>query len=442
MSDQRHAVLGIHGTTEADGKVHTAHLPHRAPVLRRARLMTLAVLLVLGAGAVASFALRVSHANALAAATAEQGKVFVTTTSAKPLADKGGLVLPGTLQGMTEAPIYARSAGYVLRWHRDIGSRVAKGDLLAEIDTPDIDQQLAQAIAARDQSASSLELAKSSAERWEALRKKDAVTQQELNERSSAYTQAKANLAAADANVIRLRKLQEFKRIVAPFAGVITHRNIEVGDLVDAGNGGAGRALFTLAQVDSLRVYVYVPQAYAQKIKVGDHVSVSQKELPGKSFDGTVVRTAGAIDSATRSMQVEINLPNKENAWLAGAYVEVSLPTTHTPANLASNQDADSAGQLLTVPSNVILFRPEGSMVALVDGNGKIRLQTVSIGRDFGNALEIRSGISMQDKLVLNPPDSLADGDQVTVVQKPDEPHTDRAEKGSTAPASVNKAAS
>ena len=409
QSEKRHADLGIHGTHEHNAAPpHSAH-PHRGPILQRARLISLGALICLGLGGVATFALRASHAHALALATEEHGKLYVTTVNAKIAVGKDALTLPGTLQGMIEAPIYARSSGYVMRWNKDIGARVAKGDVLAEIDTPEIDQQLAQAIAVRDQAASSLDLAKTSAERWEALRKKDAVTQQELNERSSAFTQAKANLAAADANVLRLKKLEEFKRVIAPFSGVITHRNVEVGDLIDAGNGGAGKTLFSLAQVDTLRVYVYVPQAYAQRIKTGDSVTVSQKELPGQLFHGTVVRTAGAIDVATRTMQLEINLPNKDNTLLAGAYVEVALPV-------------GGVSNILTVPSNVILFRPEGTRVAIVDEKGQVQLRTVKIGHDLGNKLEILDGISVNDKLVLNPADSLADKDIVTVLPaKPEE---------------------
>ena len=404
QSEKRHANIGIHGSLHH----HAAH-PHRGPILRRARLISLGVLICLGLGGVATFALRANHAHALEQATAEHSKLYVTTVNAKPASGKGELTLPGTLQGIIEAPIYARSSGYVLRWNKNIGARVAKGDVLAEIDTPEIDQQLAQAIAARDQAVSSLDLAKSSAERWDALRKKDAVTQQELNERTSAFTQAKANLAAADANVMRLQKQQQFKRVIAPFAGVITHRNVEVGDLIDAGNGGAAKALFSLAQVDTLRVYVYVPQAYAQRIKAGDTVSISQKELPGQIFHGTVARTAGAIDVATRTMQLEINLPNKDNTLLAGAYVEVALPV-------------GGASNIVTVPSNVILFRPEGTRVAIVDAKGMIQLRTVKIGHDLGNKLEILDGISVNDKLVLNPADSLADKDTVIVLPaKPEE---------------------
>ena len=408
MTEQRHAALGIHGSA-ADGS-HEHHAPHRGPILQRAKWTGAIVIGLLLAGAVVTMVMRSVHAHALDKATGELSTQFVTTVNASTSKSSEPLTLPGTLQGIIESPIYARASGYVLRWKVDIGARVNKGDVLAEIDTPEVDQQLSQAVAARQQAASSLELAKSSAERWEALRKKDAVTAQELNERSSAYTQAVANLAAADANVRRLQKTEEFKRVVAPFSGVITSRTVDVGDLIDAGNGGAGRALFRLAQVDPLRVYVYVPQAYAQRIKAGDSVTVTQAELAGKEFKGTVARTAGAIDAATRTLQLEINLPNHDNALLAGAYVQVELPIS-------------GSSNALLIPQNVVLFRAEGTRVATVGADGKVQLKTVMLGHDLGNKLEVLSGITVADKLVVNPADSLADGDKVAV-QQPKQPAT------------------
>ncbi|AIY39431.1 putative Co/Zn/Cd efflux system membrane fusion protein [Collimonas arenae] len=403
MSEKRHAVLGIHGA-EAPSPAAGVRSSPRADIRKRARLIAGVILVLLLLGAIATVALRLVHARALTAATNEHALLYVTTINAKAATSSQPVTLPGTLQGMIESTLYARSSGYVLRWYKDIGANVAKGELLADIDTPEVDQQLSQAIAAREQAASSLDLAKTSAERWEALRKKDAVTQQELNERTSAYTQAQANLAAADANVRRLQKLEGFKKVIAPFAGVVTRRSVDVGDLIDAGNGGAGRALFSLAQIDQLRVYVYVPQAYAQRIQIGDQVDITQSEMPGQTFHGKVVRTAGAIDAATRTMQMEINLPNQEHKLLAGAYVQVALPL-------------GGASDVLIVPSNVILFRPEGARIAVVGGNGRIKLRPIVIGHDLGNSLEILSGVSLADKLVLNPPDSLADNDAVTIVQ-------------------------
>jgi RND family efflux transporter MFP subunit len=395
MSEERHAALGIHMETPDDGE-----LLKRRQIARRGKLIAVVVLVLLALGAGRTVVMRMANARSLEAGTEERAKVYVKTTLPKAGGADQSLALPGTLQGFVQAPIAARSSGYLKRWTRDIGSRVEKGELLAEIETPEIDQQLTQAIAAREQTASSLALAKSTVERWEGLRKKDVVSQQDLDERRSAVAQAQANLAAADANVQRLRQLEGFKRIVAPFAGVITRRNVDVGDLIDAG-GGNGRALFMLSQTDPLRVYINVPQAYAQLVKPGQPVTVTQAELRGQSFKGQVARTAAAIDTATRTMQVEVSLPNRDGVLMPGAYVQVALPLAAT--------------QALVVPTNALLFRGEGARVAIVDAQGKVGLRPVSIGRNFGESIELLDGIGPKDRLVLNPSDSLAEGDVVAL---------------------------
>jgi RND family efflux transporter MFP subunit len=310
-----------------------------------------------------------------------------------------------------QTPISARASGYLKRWTSDIGSNVALGQLLAEIESPEIDQQLAQAVAAREQLVATLALARSTADRWEGLRRKDVVTQQDLDERRSAAAQAQANLDAAEANVQRLRLLEGFKRVTAPFSGVITRRNVEVGDLIDP-----SRPLFTLAQVHTLRVTVNVPQAYAQLIKPGQPVTVSQAELRGLRFGARIVRSAGAIDAATRTLPVEISLPNPERVLLPGAYVQVSLPL--------------QASQTLLVPTNTLLFRAEGSLVGAVDTKGKVTLKPVTVGRNLGTEVELLDGVVETDRLVMNPPDWLASGQ--TVVIAPDAPP--KAASGASAP--------
>ncbi|MFN2646497.1 MAG: efflux RND transporter periplasmic adaptor subunit [Burkholderiales bacterium] len=375
----------------------------RKRTLRRAAILSVAVVLGLGLLAGRTVFSRISNARTLEAQVAERNKQYVRVTQPRSGAKAQTVVLPGTLQGYVQAPISARASGYLKKWTRDIGSRVKQGELLAEIETPEIDQQLSQAIAARQQAASSLTLATSTLERWEALRKRDAVSQQELEEKRSADAQAKANLAAADANVERLRQMKGFNRVVAPFAGVITRRNVDVGDLIDAG-GGAGRALFVLAQTDPLRVYVNVPQSYAHLVKPGQQVAVTQQELRGESFKGEIVRTAGAIDAQTRTMQVEVMLANKERKLMPGAYVQVSLPLEGTGA--------------LTVPTNVLLLRGEGPRVAAVGADGKVQLRAVKIGRNYGQMIELLDGVGPNDNLVLNPPDSLNDGDPVIISEK------------------------
>ena len=376
--------------------------PQPSPSVKRAKLTAGLIVGVLVVGAILVLIARVFHASALAAESELHAKQYVTTVT--PKAGGGGLplTLPGTLQGVNEATVYARTNGYVARWIKDIGSSVKKGELLAEIATPEIEQELSQAIAAQQQAASSESLAKSTAERWKSLREKDAVTQQDLDERQSTYIQAQANLASAQANTARLRNLQNFNRVVAPFDGVLTSRTIDVGDLVDAGNGGVGKALFKIAQIDPLRLYVFVPQVYARQVKVGDAVTVSMAEHQGGEYKGTIARTARAIDTATRTMQVEIQVPNPNDALIAGAYVQATLPI---------KQD----GSALLVPTNVLLFRPDGPRVATVDSQGRVRLSTVRLGTDFGSSVAVLSGLNADDRVVLNPADSLADGDVVTL---------------------------
>ena len=371
-------------------------------VLKRAKYIVGGIVGVLLAGAVIVFVLRSFQASALETSTTLHAKQYVTTVAPQAGGDGQPLTLPGTLLGVIESTVYARSNGYVVRWAKDIGSSVTKGELLAEITAPEIDQELSQAVSARAQAAASASLAKSTADRWQALRQKDAVTQQDLDEHLSAYSQAAANLAAADANAGRLEKLRGFNRVVAPFDGVVTRRNVDVGDLVNAGNGGTGQALFAVAQVDPLRLYVYVPQMYARQIKIGDAVTVTLAERVGQQFRGTIARTARAIDTATRTMQVEIQVPNPTGALIAGSYVQVTLPI---------NVDA----RALVVPTNVLLFRPEGTRVALVDSGGRVHLTSVKLGTDFGTSVEVLSGLNASDRIVLNPADSLADGDVVTL---------------------------
>ena len=371
--------------------------------LRRAALLSVVVVLGLGLLAGRTVFSRISNGKTLEAQVAERNKQYVRVTQPASGAEAQTVVLPGSLQGFVQAPISARTNGYLKRWTKDIGARVDKGELLAEIDSPEIDQQLSQAIAARQQAASSLTLAASTFERWEALRKREAVSQQELDEKRSADAQAKANLAAADANVERLRQMKGFNRVVAPFAGMITRRNVDVGDLIDAG-GGAGRALFVMAQTDPLRVYVNVPQSYAHLVKPGQQVTVTQQEMRGQPFKGEIVRTAGAIDAQTHTMQVEVMLANKDGQLMPGAYVQVSLALHGTGA--------------LTAPTNVLLFRGEGPRVAVVGADGKVQLRAVKIGRNYGEVMELLEGVGPSDKLVLNPPDSLNDGDPVVISQK------------------------
>jgi RND family efflux transporter MFP subunit len=395
MTEERHSELGVHPIVFDPEEPHK-ELLKRQQIVHRTKIAGLVVLALLTLGGGRTILARISNAHALEITSAEQSKQYVKTAVAKRGSASQTLALPGTLQGFVQSPVAARASGYVKRWTKDIGSKVAKGELLAEIDTPEIDQQLVQAQAAREQTASSLALAKSTLERWEGLRKKDVVSQQDLDERRSAVAQSQANLDAAQANVQRLRQLEEFKRVVAPFSGVITRRNVDVGDLIDS-----SRVLFNLSQTDPLRVYISVPQAYSQLVKTGQEVVVTQGELRGQRFMGKVVRTSASVDTVTRTMQVEVTLPNREDRLMPGSYVQVAL--------------ALKASQSLVVPTNTLLFRASGTMVAVVDAQGRVTLRKVSVGRNYGADFEVLDGIGDTERLVLNPPDWMADG-QVVVV--------------------------
>ncbi|RFU44946.1 efflux RND transporter periplasmic adaptor subunit [Paraburkholderia sp. DHOC27] len=398
MTEKTHASLAIPARDTEDGHA----LPPRNKEWKRAKFAIWIVLILLALGALRTVVANIMQNRSVEQSTQANSQEYVNVVTPKQSDGGGHTLLPGTLRGYVESPIYARATGYLLHWYVDIGAKVKQGQLLADLDTPEIDQELNQAIAQRQQTASSLVLAKSSYERWQQLRQRDAVSQQELDERQSTYDQDVANLAAANANVQRLQQLEGFKRIVAPFAGVITQRNVDVGDLIDAGSG-TSRALFALAQSDPLRVYVQLPQAYAENVSVGKDVIVTQAELPGKQFHGTITHIAGAIDVPTRSLQIEVRLSNPDGVLRPGAYVQVAVPAV---------AHAD-----IMVPGNALLFRAEGPSMAVVDANGEVHLHKVVIAQDLGETLEIESGIGPNDKVIINPSDSIADGDHVKIQQ-------------------------
>ena len=354
--------------------------------------------------AVVGISVRLSERRALAKETEEIAVPTVEVVHPSTEPPQSELQLPSTLQAYIEAPIYARTTGYLRRWYKDIGSKVNKGELLADIETPEVDQELLQSRAARDQAAAQLKLAQSSAKRWENLQKMDAVSQQETDERSSSYIQGEANLNAADANVRRLEQLESFKHIYAPFSGVITTRNTDVGALVNAGNGGPTQQLFVIAQIDPIRIYVNVPETDSPSIHKGVKVDIQIPALVGEHFTGSVVRTAEAIDPATRTLNTEIDVPNPKGRLLPGSYAQV---------HLALNQQV----QRLTVPSNALLFRAEGPRAAIVGAGSKVQLRPVAIGRDFGNTVEIISGLEQADAVVVSPSDSLENGQVVRIAQ-------------------------
>jgi len=396
MEDQRHA----------PEITPPPKLPPAAP--RRALFIIAVVLLVLAAGAVVSMLLRARDSRVLADETRRESIPTVAVVHPTAETPDEELVLPGSLQAYEESPIYARTNGYLLRWYKDIGSRITKGDLLADIDTPEVDQELLQARASRQQILAAQDLAKINADRYVSLRKTDSVSQQEADQQSSGYTQAQANLAAADANVRRLEQMESFKHVYAPFSGVLTKRNVDPGALINSGStggGAAGKELFDIARVDPLRVYVSVPQSYAPAIKVGMDATVTLQEHPGQKFTGTVVRTAEAIDPITRTLLTEVDVPNKNEQLLPGSFGEV-----HFRAGVNALK--------VTIPVNAMLFRQEGARVAVVGNDNKVQLRPITIGRDYGATLEIVGGVGVNDRVVVNPADSLEEGQQVNVASE------------------------
>ena len=381
--------------------------PEIAPAPPRTALMIVAatLLVLLAAGGITLFS-HANHERALAEVTERETIPTVAVVHPQPEKPDEELVLPGSLLAWEESPIYARTNGYLVRWYKDIGSHVKEGELLAKIDTPEVDQELNQSRAARQQILAQLELAKISADRWENLRKSDSVSAQEADAQTSGYKQSLANLAAADANVRRLEQLEGFKEVYAPFSGVITRRNVDPGALINAGAGATGRELFDIARVDPLRVYTSVPQAYAPEIKVGANATVTLQEFPGEKFVAKIARTAEAIDPNTRTLLTEVDVPNKDERLLPGSFGEVHFA-------VGSNVNK------VTVPVNAMLFRAQGPQLAIVGPGNKVQLRTINIGKDYGTTLEILGGVSTSDQVIVNPADSLEDGQQVNVAQAP-----------------------
>ena len=355
------------------------------------------------AGAFLMFQRR-SEYQALASNT--EALAVPTVAVIHPTAEPGdeNLVLPGTLQAYVESPIYARTNGYLQKWYHDIGSRVAKGELLADIDTPEVDQQLSQARADLNTAQANASLSQITASRYSELLKTDGVSKQEVDNANGDLEAKRATVESFQANVRRLEELESFKHVYAPFSGVITRRNVDIGTLINAGNGGTSQQLFFLAQTDPIRVYVNVPEMYASSIHAGLGAYLELTQYPGRKFDGKVVRSAEAIDLSTRTLLTEVDVPNKSGELLPGGFAQVHLLVKVT-------------GQRMQVPVNALLFRSEGLRAVLIDSNHRTHLQPVVIGRDYGNTLEVLSGLKADDWIVLNPPDSLEDRQDVHVKQ-------------------------
>jgi RND family efflux transporter MFP subunit len=312
------------------------------------------------------------------------------------------LVLPSTMQAYVESPIFARTNGYLKKWYHDIGSRVNKGDLLAEIESPEVNQQLGQAEADLVTAQANERLSQITATRYTELLKTDGVAKQEVDNANGDLAAKQATTQSAAANVRRLQELVSFERVYAPFTGVVTQRNIDIGTLINAGNGGTTQQLFYMAQTDPIRTYVNVPEAYAPSIRKGLSAYLELVQFPGRKFEGQVVRTAEAIDISSRTLLTEVDVPNRLGELLPGGYAQVHL-------RIKANEDR------LLVPVNALLFRSEGLRAVMIDANHRVHLQPVQIGRDYGTSLEVLAGLKQNDWIVLNPPDAIENNQEVHV---------------------------
>jgi RND family efflux transporter MFP subunit len=367
--------------------------PSAPPPIRLRRVAEIIVILII-IGLIAGFVPRWLAHRKLLSDSREESVLTVDVVSPTPAKPDLGTPLPADVQAFVQASIHARASGYLKNWYVDIGATVTNGQLLAEIDTPELNQQLAQAKAELNQAKAALALAKITADRWTELLKTASVSEQETAEKQSDYLLKQANVEAAQANVQRLEDLQNFARVTAPFAGTVTVRNTDIGQLITA---DSGPELFRLAQTDPLRVYVRVPQTLVHSIAPGQHAELTFQEMAGKTFTATVTRSAGAVDPASRTLLVELQVPNPKGEILPGSYAQVRFTEAADP-------------HILTLSDNALVFRSQGMQVALVGSDNKVQMRSIKLGRDFGNTVEVLSGLETTDRVIVNPPDSIADG--------------------------------
>jgi len=374
---------------------------HRA---RRSWLAAVIVFLAVAGILIFGILRRVRARAAVTAETAAMAVPVVNVVTPQRTAPSHEIVLPGNVEPYMTAPIYSRTSGYVKKWYVDIGARVKKGQLLAEIDTPEVDQQLQQSRSNLATAEANLRLAEITKNRYQDLLKTNAVSQQDVDNASGTYNANNSIVQANQANVKQLETLQSFEKIYAPFDGIVTVRNVDVGDLINSGSAPGTRTdLFHIAQPDKLRVYVYVPQEYSQAAAPGLTAELTLAEFPGRRFPGKLVRTANAINNATRTLQAEVDVDNPTGKLLSGSYAEVHL---NLPG-LASTH---------LLPVNTLLFRSEGLQVAVVK-DGKVALIHVTPGHDFGDQIEILSGLNDDESVIQNPSDSILPGQQVQIAK-------------------------
>ncbi|HTH58916.1 MAG TPA: efflux RND transporter periplasmic adaptor subunit [Paraburkholderia sp.] len=395
------------------------------PRARRRWPVVAAVIIVIGLAAQGIWSRYSAHA-ALEREAAHSSTLSVQVVTPQRSSRALDLVLPGNVQAFLDTPVYARTNGYLRKWYVDIGAHVKAGQLLAEIDAPEVDDQLRAARADLANAQANYALAQTTAARWTEMLQNRSVAKQETDEKVADMLAKKAMLDAAKFNASRLEQLQSYEKVVAPFDGIVTARNIDVGALIDAGaSGGAQKELFHVAQADRLRVYVNVPQAYAMQIHPQTSAFLTLNETAGKRYPGTVARTSGSVDPQQRTMLVEVDVDNRNGELLPGAYAQVHFAL-------------DGAATPITLPGNTFLFRPDGVKVATVDANQRVKLVTVTLGTDFGTRVAIASGLAGGEKVIVNPQDSIVDGTPVRIV--PNHPHEGGAPAASGA--SAAKAAS
>ena len=389
----------------AESAVNRSHGNPRR--LKRILTVLLILLLVLAiALAVMGITVRLVRRSRVQQQT--ENTAAMTVVTAKPeVSDEGDeLVIPGTVLAYMEAPIYARTNGYLKRWYQDIGSRVHRGQLLAELETPEVDRQLSQGRADLATARANANLAQTTNQRYQSLAARQAVSRQDAEDRAGDATAKAAAAISAEENVKRLADLQSFKRVTAPFDGVITARNTDVGALINAGQS-SGTELFRVADVHVLRVYAQVPEGYAEQIQVGLQADLYLTQHPGRAFPVYAVRTSRALDPTARTLQVELQLDNADEQFLPGAYAEIHFKMP-------------SPAKTLRLPANTILFRADGLQVATIGPDNMVKVKKVTQGRDFGKTVEIVDGLDANDQVVINPSDSIEDGIKVRIAPPPE----------------------
>lgn len=377
--------------------------PRRGPM--RGVLIAIVVVLVVAGVVIAGIVPRLKARAALRTETRSIAVPTVSVIHPKRGAPQQEIVLPGNMQAFTDSPIYARTNGYLKKWYADIGAHVKAGQLLAEIDTPEVDQQLEQTRANLNTAQANYRLSEITAQRYQGLMNTDSVAKQDVDNAVGDFNAKAAMVASAEYQVKYLEQLESFKRIFAPFDGIITARNTDIGQLIDSGSsGGVAKELFHIAATKTLRVYINVPQQYSQSAKPGLTADLTLAEFPGRRFKGKLVRTADSIDLATRTLLVEVDVDNSNGELLPGAYTQVHLKLPNEVS-------------VFILPVSALIFRAQGLQIAAVQNGNTVALLSVSLGRDFGNEVEVVSGLSGDESIITSPPDSVISGEAVQLAQ-------------------------